>query len=179
MNSSRILLIHLMIISRLISISSPEIIPLSELVDKAGAIITGKIHRIRADVITLKKTNFLKGCGPRTVAIRLPKIFSDFQFKLPIVGTSVVVFVCQASLNRRWWTLGVGQVSKEGPFVAIENLPEIQMILDKKGICSNCCSFLKKCPLQNRSESKWSSEFHQVEMVHPVNADHQSQAQSI
>ena len=110
--------------------------------DSAGAIISGKVHKINPDHVVLKQVNFLKGCGPRTVAIKGVEK-QIWRFKLDFEKDEnfrVIVFACQDSANRRWWRAdlgkGLARDSLEG---------EIRSGLDQLGICRNCCSFMKTC----------------------------------
>ena len=124
--------------------------PLLHKIKTAGAIISGRLHKIKDDHIVLKQVYFLKGCGPRTVAIKgLERDFRQFKLDLKInKNFRILVFACQESENRRWWQSSLKELlpqSFEG---------EIRRGLAHLDICLNCCSFLKMC---RRNES-WKEE---------------------
>ena len=134
----------LMLIS-LFSFSTYQKFSLSTQILQAGAIISGKVHKITNNTIILKKTQFLKGCGPRTIALTLPDNNIKYTFKLPKIGQKVIILGCQDSLNRRWWTINDYWFRKQGVYIDVKYLPEIKHFLEKHGICRDCCSFLTKC----------------------------------
>ena len=111
----------------------------------SGTIIQGLVHKIENGEITLKKSKFLKGCGPRTVVIKGFSGVADCGVDLPSLKSHVIVFVCQDSPNRRWWTLNK-YVDFAGSVPAtLKNKEQVNQYLHQNEICENCCSFISKC----------------------------------
>ena len=124
----------------------------------SGSIIRGIVHKVENDIVTLKKTQFLKGCGPRTVVIKGFKGFSNCGVDPPNLKSEVLVFVCKESFNRRWWRLN-DYTNFSGLIPAHpKNLKIIKQYSSENNICANCCSYISECKESNGNETPKSVE---------------------
>ena len=136
--------------------SSPSIL---EQARNSGSIIKGLVHKIEDNTVTLKSSKFIKGCGPRTVALKGFKGALKCGIDLPELGSEIIVFACQASPNRRWWKLndyadfsGMVEVSKY-------SLTTLEKYVIDENLCENCCSQIASCESKKLVEDNVKESF--------------------
>ena len=118
----------------------------------AGAIIIGQVFKQTQDkttgetLITLKKSQYIKGCGPRTVVIKGYTSSASCGVDSPDVHSQVLVFVCQESVNRRWWSLN--QIRAHAGHIlnpTVEDITKVKEIVQSEFECPDCCGSITKC----------------------------------
>ena len=122
--------------------SSPSIL---EQANNSGSIIQGRVHKIKDNVVTLKSSKFIKGCGPRTVALKGFRGSAKCGIDLPKLGSEIIVFVCQASPNRRWWKLNDYADFSGLVTVSDYSLNILEEYRIDQNLCENCCSQIASC----------------------------------